>query len=163
MPSPNSAVASGRPAATSVPNVSSSTTAAIARPTVSDEISPCWARATGWPPSSTRRPSRLAASAIVISCSPVALGTSSAFDTAAAYAGHGDPAVARHLRVARGHAVADAVQPLGAAEQASIALWSPRAPRVLRLPDDVDGDGVCCGKRSASCSSAALDSDPGVE
>ena len=60
-PSPNSAVTIGRPAATSVPNVTSSTSAAIIRPTASEDSSLSCAEVMTWPPISTRSPSRLAA------------------------------------------------------------------------------------------------------
>ena len=56
IPRPNSAVASGRPAATTEPKVRSSTNAAMAMPTASEEISPASALAITMPPSSTRSP-----------------------------------------------------------------------------------------------------------
>ena len=75
MPRPNSAVASGRPAATTEPNVSSRTKAAIAMPTASEEISPVCALAITSPPSSIRTPSPSWCCASSMKRSPVAVGT----------------------------------------------------------------------------------------
>ena len=75
IPRPNSATASGSPAATSEPNTTSSTIAAAISPVVSGPGPPCafWI---GGPPSPISRASPLRSSAISISRSPVSSGTS---------------------------------------------------------------------------------------
>ena len=74
---PNSAVARGRPAATIEPNAISRMNAAATKLATSELAPPCASRI-GPPPSSIRRPSPLACSAIEISRSPVSVGTSHA-------------------------------------------------------------------------------------
>ena len=76
MPRLNSAVSSGRPAASSEPNVSSRTRAAIAKPTTSGLTSLSWALEIAQPDIATRRPSLDACWASAMSSSPVCLGTS---------------------------------------------------------------------------------------
>ena len=108
-------------------------------------------------PARTRRPSWLASSAMAISFSPVALGTSSTFAVAAV----GAPTAicpSRETWASRGSR-RRRCPAARAGEQRVDALAA--ASRVLRLPDNVDGDGFCCGKRSASRCSAALDSNRG--
>ena len=130
MPRPNSAVASGRPAATTEPNVSSSTSVAIARPTISDEISPSCAFAISWPPSSIRRSAALACRG------ELDQRLAGAVRDRARQLGqrdpqHADRAVARELRVRGAGAAADALEPVRIAPPAcrSAARRRPCRPR----------------------------------
>ncbi|MEO8690331.1 MAG: hypothetical protein ABI611_19205 [Solirubrobacteraceae bacterium] len=75
MPRPKSAVTIGSPAAISVPKVSTSTSAAIIRPTASEDSAACCALVMTWPPISTRSPSRPASCASEIRRLPVVTGT----------------------------------------------------------------------------------------
>ena len=163
MPSPNSAVASGSPAATTEPNVSSRTNAAMARPTISEEISPPSAFAITWPPSSIRTPSPPACSASAIRRSPVSAGTAPGSsvigsrstpivpsrETSAAAAAGGrpmpsSPAAARASRSIRA-CTAGSAAPAGACQTTSTV------------------SGLLAGKRSWRSCAAARDSEPGVE
>ena len=164
MPSPNSAAASGRPAATTEPKVSSSTPAAIARPTASEEISPCCAFCTTLPPSATRGPPpALACSARSSSAAPVSIGTAP-----------GDPVVSGNRTtptVPSGDSSACAARtpvPMPSSRPAEASSASIRAVTGAAAAPAAERHTTSTvsaerwGKRSASSSAAALDSDPGV-
>ena len=162
MPSPNSAVASGSPAATTEPNVSSRTSAAMARPTISEEISPPSAFAITCPPSSIRRPSPPARSASAISRSPVSGGTAPG---SSVIGSRRTPIVPSRETSA---VAAAGGRPMPSSPAASRARRSMRActagsaaAGACHTTSTVSG--LLAGKRSWRSCAAARDSEPGVE
>ncbi len=145
MPSPNSAVAIGSPEATTLPNVNSSTRAAIAKPTVSEEISPRWALPIASPPSSTRTPSPLRSEAMSISRSPVSSGTAPGVTVSGSRATAIVPSRENSAELAR-HRVADALERRGVAQEGVHPLAHRRRLRAARLPDHVDRVGRALGE-----------------
>ena len=157
MPRPKSAVAIGSPAATSVPNVSTSTSAAIVRPTASEDSSLSCAEAITWPPISTRRPSRLAPSASEMRLVPVVWGTLSGFSVS-------DSRVT--AIVPSRDTSAGAASPMPSSFVAAVTSESVRSltlstPAGARQTTSTVSDERP-GKRSPSSSPARCDSEPGV-
>ncbi len=137
MPSPNSAVAIGRPEATTLPKVTSSTSAAIRKPTVSDEISPRCALPITWPPSSSRTPAPASRRGQLDQ--PLA-GRDRHLGRAARqrHAGDGDRAVARDLGRGGRRRRADALERRRLGQERVDALARGRRGGVLRRPHDVE-------------------------
>ena len=143
--------------------MSSSTSAAIARPTISEEISPPCAFAISWPPSSTRTPSPLACSASSISVSPVVTGIAPGSSVSGMRM---TPIVPSEetLGVGGRRRAAYALEPGSIGGEPVDALLHGGGLRAVgRLPDHVDGVRAVWGKRSEIRSAAARDSEPGVE
>ena len=160
IPSPNSAVANGSPAATSEPNVSSSTKPAIARPMTSEEISPPCALAITMPPSSIRTPSPPARCARSISAVPVWSGIAPGSSVSGI---RSTPIVPSRETSA---AVAGAARPTPsrlAASRTSRSIRGAAAAASSACQTTSTVSGLRCGKRSSSSCAAARDSEPGVE
>ena len=158
-PSPNSAVTIGRPAATSVPKVRTSTSAAIIRPTASEDSSLSCAAVMTWPPISTRRPSLLAASPSEIRLSPVVTGTLSGFSVSDRRA----TAIVPSRETSAG-----AASPMPSSRVAAPSMASVRsrtaalvAPSFACQTTSTVSDERA-GKRWVSRSPARWDSEPGV-
>ena len=128
-------------------DASSSTSVAIARPTISDEISPSCALAISWPPSSTRSPAPLASLGELPSAarrmpSGSRRGAPSAGSAARRCCRRGR--FRRRRRRCRGRCPRARPRRRRAGRSAPVARGGAGA--VLRLPDHVDGVGVALGE-----------------
>ena len=159
MPRPNSAVTIGRPAATSVPKVRTSTSAAIIRPTASEDSSLSCAEVMTWPPISTRSPSWLAALLSEIRLSPVVTGTLSGRSVSDSR----ETAIVPSREISAGAASPMPSRRVAAVSSAPVrsctaALFTPSF--ACHTTSTVSDERA--GKRSASRSPARWDSEPGV-
>ena len=159
MPSPKRAVTIGRPAATSVPNVRMSTSAAIARPTASEDSSLSCAAVITWPPISTRSPPLLAASPSEIRLSPVVTGTLSGFSVSDRRA----TAIVPSREISAGAASPMPSSRVAAASSVSVRCFTAAlsTPWLACQTTSTVSDERA-GKRWLSRSPARWDSEPGV-
>ena len=158
-PRPNSAVTIGRPAATSVPKVSTSTSAAMARPTASEDSALCCALAMTCPPISTRSPLWLAASPSEIRLSPVVTGTSSGFSVSDRRATAIVPSRDTSVGAAPPMPSSRVAAPSSVAVRSRTAALSTPCG-ACQTTSTVSDDRA--GKRCVSRSPARWDSEPGV-